>query len=103
MSFLQDIMNFRKFKTIYGSLGKNLKYLLLYLFIADIIHVAMGYSEIIEYRLKMYKGLKKSVALLYTNEIWTKKETNETKPFTIATSNIKYFGSNCNQVNESLV
>jgi hypothetical protein len=63
----------------------------------------MGYGEIIEYRLKMYNGLKNLVVLLYTNKKWTGKESSETKPFTIATSNIKYFGSNSSQANESLV
>lgn len=80
-------MNSREFKTIYGSLGQNLKYLLLYLFIADsIIHVVMGYGEIIEYRLKCIMVSKKSVTLLYTNENWTEKGTSETKPFIITTS-----------------
>lgn len=51
----------------------------------------------------MYNGLKKkSVTLLYTNENWTEKGTSETKPFIITTSNVKYFGSNSSQANESL-
>ena len=35
---------------------------------------------------------KKLVALLYTNDKWTKKEISETTPFTIASNNVKYFG-----------
>jgi hypothetical protein len=34
----------------------------------------------------------KSVALLYTNDKWAKKEVRETLPFTIAMNNIKYLG-----------
>jgi hypothetical protein len=32
----------------------------------------------------------KSVAFLYTNDKWVKKEIRKTTPFTIATNNIKY-------------
>jgi hypothetical protein len=34
----------------------------------------------------------KSVALLYTNDKWTKKEIRKTTSFIIAMNNIKYFG-----------
>jgi hypothetical protein len=40
----------------------------------------------------MQNWIKKSVALLYTNEKWAKKETRETLPFTIATNMVKYLG-----------
>ena len=35
---------------------------------------------------------KKSLALLYTNDKWAKKEIRKTPDFTIATNNIKYLG-----------
>ena len=36
--------------------------------------------------------LKKSVVLLYTNDIQTEKEFRETTPITIVMNNIKYIG-----------
>jgi hypothetical protein len=34
----------------------------------------------------------KSVAFLYTNDKWAKKENKETAPFTIVTNTVKYLG-----------
>jgi len=40
---------------------------------------------------------QKSVALLYSNDKWPKKEIMETIPFTIASNNVNYFVITVNQ------
>ena len=46
------------------------------------------FSRVIGYTI----NLKKSVAVLYTNDKWAEKEIRETAFFTIATNNVKYLG-----------
>ena len=45
---------------------------------------------------------QKSVALLYTNDKWTKKETRAAKPSRIASNNVRCFQCNSSQASESL-
>ena len=53
-----------------------------------LLDIINEYSNVAGYKI----NTQKSLALLYTNNEKTERETNETIPFTIATKRIKYLG-----------
>jgi hypothetical protein len=56
-----------------------------------LLNTINSYSKVAGYKI----NLQKSLAFLYTNSEYTKKEHVETIPFTIASKKIKYLGINC--------
>jgi hypothetical protein len=56
----------------------------------ELLQLINSFSKMVGYKI----NLNKSVAFLYTNGKEAEKEIRETTPFTVATNNIKYLGTN---------
>jgi hypothetical protein len=54
----------------------------------ELLQLINNFSKVGRYKINS----KKSVAFRYTNDKWAEKVIRETRPFTIATNNVKYLG-----------
>jgi hypothetical protein len=65
----------------------------------EILQLINNFSQVAGYKINS----SKSVAFIYSNDIWDEEEIRETTPLTIFPNNIKYLGGNYNQTSERSV